>query len=251
MAQRTGSTPAPLIASSEVISILLSCPSKADAKCPLEETETQVAGTKYLATGTTYSKSPVLTTLIPIIEDKSAITSREFPRPEATGLSFQDISHTPASENSDLNGKDISDKRATLGDYLIVTTIIICNSPGNIIEIREEDYEARDNWLHHGHPVIDELDYRNWILELEMLEEVFVSGPGRVEPRRQLLNAIAESVARCKNCDCERDETGGPTGLLVSTGDDECPQTQADECNITYGKYIFSKASSAYLTSYY
>ncbi|KAK6514864.1 hypothetical protein TWF506_007226 [Arthrobotrys conoides] len=229
----------PLIPSPEASSTSTSCPPDSRVKCLLEKTRTQDAeiGATYPATSSTdYSKSPALETLNSVSKAKKdiATTSKKPPQPEATVTSFQITPNTrsPASQSSHLNGEEISGKRAILGDFLLVTTIIVCKSSGDIIEMSVEDYELRDNWLHHDNPVIDELDYRHWSLEIDMLQEVWV--PGRAEPRRQLLNAISESVAGCKSCNCERGEDGEPTGKLVGTGDDGCPQSQADDCNVTY-----------------
>ncbi|KAF3173631.1 hypothetical protein TWF751_005271 [Orbilia oligospora] len=232
MIQRTASSSE--IAIPEASSTLASCPSRPGVKCPRESMETQVAGveTIYPASGTVYSKSLASETLV--LEIKKSGTNKEPPQPEATAASSQSTpnSQPPASQNPHFNGEDVSGKRANLGDFLLVTTIIVCRSPSDIIEMRVDEYEARDNWLHHGNPVIDELDYAHWRLQMDFLEEVWV--PGRLEPRTQLLNSITKSIAECKDCMCERGDNGEPTGLLVGTGDHACPQTQADDCNVIY-----------------
>ncbi|EGX45165.1 hypothetical protein AOL_s00173g266 [Orbilia oligospora ATCC 24927] len=232
MIQRTASSPG--IAIPEASSTTSSCPSRPGVKCPRENMETQVAGVEaiYPASGTVYSKSLASETLV--LEIKKSGTNKEPLQPEATAASSQSTPNLqpPASQNPHFNSEDVSGKRANLGDFLLVTTIIVCRSPSDIIEMRVEEYEARDNWLHHGNPVIDELDYTHWRLQMDFLEEVWV--PGRLEPRTQLLNSITKSIAECKDCMCERGDNGEPTGLLVGTGDHACPQIQADDCNVIY-----------------
>ncbi|KAK6500396.1 hypothetical protein TWF481_010740 [Arthrobotrys musiformis] len=188
----------------------------------------------YLATGVPYNQNetPSLTTLTPVIEVKGARASKNLPHAEATNLSSGDRASNSESADRDA-GDYISDKRTTLQDMLIVTTIVVCNRTENTIQMTVENYEARDNWLHDGHPVIDELDYKDWILSFDMLDEVWT--PGQTDPYVQLLNTIRESTAECQDCACERDEDGEFTGDLVATADDRCSQEKADECSVTFG----------------